>query len=68
MHSVHSFLMILIKSMFYFIHTSIHEMDIEFWETFARKFPKLKQLVVSNLTQVQRAVSKTETTSSFEPN
>jgi hypothetical protein len=26
------------------------------------------QLVVSNLTQVQRAVSKTETTNSFEPN
>jgi hypothetical protein len=54
--------------MFYFIHTSVHVMNIEFWETFARKFPKLKQLVVSNLTQVQSAVSKTEATISFEPN
>jgi hypothetical protein len=42
-------------------------MDIEFWETFARKFPELKQLVVSNLTQVQVTVSKTETTFSSEP-
>ena len=34
-------------------------MIFEFRETFARKFPKLKELVVSNLTQVQEAVSKT---------
>jgi hypothetical protein len=53
--------------MFYSIHTSIHEMHVEFWEIFARKFPKLKQLLVLNLTQVQRAGSKTETTTSFEP-
>jgi hypothetical protein len=41
-------------------------MDIEFWETFTRKFPKLKQLAVLKLTQVQKAVLKTETNSSFE--
>jgi hypothetical protein len=47
-------------------------MIFEFRETFARKFPKLKQLEVSNLSNeqrwngVQRSVSKTETTNSFE--
>jgi hypothetical protein len=43
-------------------------MILKFWKTFPIKSPKLKQLVVPNLTQVQRAVSKTETTSSFELN
>jgi hypothetical protein len=38
MHSVHSFHMILIKSMFYFIHTCIHTRDG--YRLFGETFPK----------------------------
>jgi hypothetical protein len=47
---------------------SIHVNDLQILENFPNKVSKTEKLVVPNLTQVQRAVSKTETTSSFELN